>query len=97
MSGKAVAPDGKPARWLTLRFYPTTPGGTSAYGVVGADGSFTPKTLNNEQGIVPGTYKIVVDRMPKGTLVSRECTSEQTTGIEVQIEPNDQELIVRLK
>src|SRR5262245_42586305 len=97
VSGKAVAPDGKPARYLTLRFFPTQPGGTSAYGVVGADGAFTPKTLNNEEGIVPGTYKVVVEAMPKGTRVAPDCTSEETTDIQVVIEPGDRELIVQLK
>jgi hypothetical protein len=97
VSGKAVAPDGKPARWLTLNFYPTAPGGTSAYGVVGADGTFTPKTLSNRDGIVPGEYKVVVDPTPKGTPVSRGCTAEATTDIRVQVGPGDKDLTVRLK
>jgi hypothetical protein len=97
VSGKAVAPDGKPARWMTLNFYPTAPGGTAAYGVVGADGKFTPKTLNNQEGIIPGTYKVVVDPTPKGTAVLRRCTSEATSDLEVQIGSGDTELTVRLK
>src|SRR5262249_48933233 len=97
VSGKAVAPDGTPARSLTLNFHPTAPGGTTAYGLVGADGRFTPKTLNNQKGIIPGTYKVSVDPMPNGTKVSQRCTSEVTTDIQVQVSPGDTELVVRLK
>jgi hypothetical protein len=97
VSGKAVAPDGKPARWLTLNFHPTAPGGTTAYGVVGADGTFTPKSLNNQEGIIPGTYKVAVDPTPKGTQVSKRYTSETTTDLQVEVGADDKEMVVRLK
>ena len=56
VKGKAVGANGQPIRHVGLMFYPTRPGGTTASATVGADGAFVPKTLNNQDGIIPGNY-----------------------------------------
>jgi hypothetical protein len=99
VQGKAVAPDGTPARWLNLTFYPTQPGGTSASALVGADGTFTPKTLNNQDGIVPGTYRVQVEPLKKdgATQVAPKYSNEAATDLEVTLKSGDSTLTVQLK
>jgi hypothetical protein len=98
VSGKAVGPDGQPAKYVTLNFVPLQTGGAPAFGFVGADGTFTPKTLNNQDGIVPGAYKVAVEPVPsKGTPVAQRNTSEFTTDLRVEVGPNDSQLKVQLK
>src|SRR5262245_230802 len=86
--GKAIAPNGQPARWVSLTFYPTEAGGTTASGLVGADGQFTPKTLNNQDGIVPGTYKVQVEPLKNkdgATKVAPKYTNDSTTDLQVTV------------
>lgn len=100
VQGKALAPDGKAARWVTLTFYPTAPGGASAVGSVDGDGKFTPKTLNNQEGILPGPYKVTVESVPNksdATKVDPKYKDESSTDITVEVKPGDKEVTVQLK
>ena len=98
VSGKAVSADGRPLQHVELTFYPTQRGGTTATAKVGADGSFVPTTLNNQKGIVPGSYKVVIARLPgkSGTRVPQKYADELTTDVRVDVEESGREITVKM-
>ena len=54
--------DGKPVTQATVVFLPDDPKGKQASGLTGKDGSFTLTTYNQDDGAVPGDYKIIVTK-----------------------------------
>ena len=64
--------DGKPVAEATLVFLPDDSRGQQASGLTGKDGSFTLTTYNQDDGAVPGDYKIIITKsvqmkeVPKG-------------------------------
>src|SRR5438046_586400 len=98
VSGKAVAADGRPLQHVELTFFPTKRGGTTATAKVGADGTFVPTTLNNQKGIVPGSYKVVIARLPgkSGTPVPPKYAEEFTTDVRVDVEEGAREITVKM-
>jgi len=54
--------DGKPVSQATIVFLPNDPQGKQASGLTGKDGAFTLTTYNQNDGAVPGDYKIIVTK-----------------------------------
>jgi hypothetical protein len=72
-AGSLAWEDGKPVAEASVVFVPDDPKGQSAAGLTGKDGSFTLTTFNQDDGAVPGDYKIVVT---KGAFKVGEPTKE---------------------
>ena len=94
VSGKAITADGRPLQHVELTFFPTKSGGTTATAKVGADGSFAPTTLDNQKGIVPGSYKVVIAQIPgkSSTRVPPKYAEETTTDVRVDVGNGDTEI-----
>src|SRR5260370_30373350 len=54
--------DGKPVAEATVVFLPDDPSGKKAAGFTGKDGSFALTTFNQDDGAVPGDYKVIVSK-----------------------------------
>jgi len=66
--------DGKPVSQATIVFLPNDPQGKQASGLTGKDGAFTLTTYNQNDGAVPGDYKIIVT---KGSVSVAETPQEK--------------------
>ena len=98
VTGKVVTADGQPVRFADLIFTPTQRGLMSAHAKTGADGTFTPKTGANEDGIIPGAYKVSVEPMrnPAATPVPKKYHSDETTDLKITVGGGDKEITVTL-
>jgi len=70
--------DGKPVDLATIVFLSDDPAGKQASGLTGKDGSFRLTTYNQNDGAVPGDYKIIVtkDSMPMESVQGKDPTQQ---------------------
>jgi len=61
-AGMLTWEDGKPVTEASVLFLPDDPKGKGASGLTGKDGSFTLTTFNQDDGALPGDYKIIVTK-----------------------------------
>jgi hypothetical protein len=99
VKGKVVGASGSAVGNVQVMFYPTAPGGTTAGGTAGADGKFVVKSLNNEDGMLPGTYKVtVVPWKAKGTpgKLPEKYAEEHTTTLTAEVSAETPEVTIKL-
>lgn len=100
VKGKVVGASGSPVGWVQVMFYPTAPGGTTGGGTAKADGRFVVKSLNNEEGLIPGTYKVtVVPWKAKGMpgKLPEKYAEEHTTDLTAEVSATTPDVTITLK
>jgi hypothetical protein len=81
ISGKVMLEDGSPVSNGTILFQAAT---TQSYGEIQKDGSYYLSTLKDGDGVLPGTYKVVVTGTSKPS--SRKTTDVMDTGEEPMVD-----------
>ena len=112
VSGKVVLANGQPVPGARVRLTAKpgpNRGGADAFGTTQPDGTFKLQTMDNRDGAMPGMYKVVVepaDKDPKVSAQDREFArrnipaayrSEDTTTLEAEVKPSDNNLELTLK
>lgn len=69
--------NGQPVEGATVQFVPVDPGGRPALGLTKADGGFSLTTIEDQDGALPGQYKVVITYNPP--LESSSAAPAQTT------------------
>lgn len=100
VKGRVVTASGKTLGWVDVQFVPTEAGSTTAYGSAGADGTFSLKSLNDQDGARPGKYKVTVKpRQAKGATpptLPAKLAEEHTTTLTAEVPSGGGEVTVTL-
>ena len=72
---------GQPIEGATVQFVPVKEGGRPATGMTKADGGFSLTTIEDQDGAMPGEYKVVITYNPpvETAPASRACPSSSRT------------------
>lgn len=100
VKGKVMLADGKPLTSGIVFFVPKTKDAVGASGVIGSDGGFSLKTINDKVGAAPGEYAVRIesDAPPaakKGKTAPPfpiKYTDEGSSGLVVKVEPKSNQL-----
>ena len=97
--GKIVFAGGQPLQGGQVYFYPvgdSTAGKTPAYGFPGKDGSFQLTAFKLNDGLAPGTYKVVIapkeEGEPRGSnaaSIPKTYQSRDSTPLQVEIKAEE--------
>ena len=104
VEGKVVFADGSPATELagyTVSF-DSAEQKVGANGVVGADGTFRIGTFEDDDGAMPGNYRVAltppappVDEPPPATIIDKKYGDLDSSGLQAEIKPEDN--VIELK
>jgi hypothetical protein len=100
--GKIVAATGEPLQNVVLNLEPInqTAGG-AAQAVVKTDGTFVLQTFRNDDGALPGKYKVWLQPSPaaprKASPIPAKYRSPEESDLTVLINPGDNNLSIQLK
>ncbi len=87
--GKVVFADGKPVAFVEVWLLPREASGALAFGRTDAAGAFTPKSLGDQVGMVPGKYVVALKPVAgKGgtpaAAIPKKLTDNDTTDLAVE-------------
>jgi hypothetical protein len=114
VNGTILFEDGNPARELVhyLVAFESPQLHKSAVGIVGEDGTFHLKTFKENDGAIPGSYRVILTpplppemqtdrRRPKTkglpSLIDPRYEKSDTTDLTSTVEPHDNVIILRVK
>jgi hypothetical protein len=94
VSGVVVGPDGKGVPNVWVRFQPVAgAGGRFAHGTTDEDGSFSLTTQAEDDGALPGEYKVTIYPLPESR--EEELQVDPKVGLTRFVDPERREVIKR--
>ena len=82
-----VRVDGKPLASGTIAIHPTQPGGHAASGTI-LGGAYILRTIEADDGALPGTYKVTLVSQEAGTKLPASYGNPDTTALRCEIRPS---------
>jgi dipeptidyl aminopeptidase/acylaminoacyl peptidase len=79
-----VTLNGQPLAEGHIAFHPTEPGGHSALGII-RDGRFTLRTVDPNDGALPGSYKVTITSRDPGSKIAARYAHPDTTTLRCQV------------
>lgn len=105
VSGKVLLPSGQPLAGGKVIFVPAKPPGVEARGTTGSDGSFKLTSREDNDGALPGDYRVRIEPAPqaKGTTkrvpppFASEYLDEDATDLTATVSPANTSFEFKLK